>query len=279
MKKLFYSTIIGCLLISIPSIADDDFFDDLMVTKEMKEAQKEEQTVEKGRIDASKLLEGKPKILKLEKEKNTVKIEETTVQAVAPIIYEAAPMGLLWLAPIAEIEYLRVNLDPTNIKDYPNSYKATNLPKPITDFRETILSFGQRDSLWRIISYGNLIDDDTYATKGLEQYRKYYAMLEKKYGNAEDFYTPAVFNVEEPVPNDDGTTSMSIRQDEMEIGDEGFLEKIASGEAVLYATFNNDKVAVTLALMANNNNQSFIVVDYRNLTLQKKADEEIYDAL
>ena len=109
-----------------------------------------------------------------------------------------------------------------------------------------------------------------------------YAMepyYEKKYGNAEDFYTPAVFNVEEPVPNDDGTTSMAIRQDEMEIGDDGFLEKLASGESVLYSTFHNEKIAVTLALMADGNKQSFIVIDYKNLMLQKKADEEIYDAL
>jgi len=279
MKKLFFGFFAVSLLLTAHAKSADDFFDDLLITDEMKQVENKKRTFEKGQMDASKLLESKPKMLKIEKKQNKVKIEETIAKPVVPIVYDAAPMGLLWLAPVSEIEYLRVRLTSIQLKDYPNTYKATNLPKPIADFRETMLSFGHQDSLWRILSYGNFIEDDSSASKGLAMYRKYYAMLDKKYGNAEDFYTPAVFNIEEPVPNDDGTTSMAIRQVEMDIGDAGFLEKLASGEAVLYSTFNNKEIAVTLALLANGNNQSFIVIDYKNLTLQKKTDEEIFDAL
>ena len=81
------------------------------------------------------------------------------------------------------------------------------------------------------------------------------------------------------MPNPDGTTSTAIRQVKMEIGDEGFLEKLASGEAVLYSTFNNEMVGVTLALFANEDNQTFIVIDYKNLISQKKTNDDIYDAL
>ena len=279
MKKLFYGMLLASITIATPSFSADDFFDDLMATDEMKQVENKKSTFEKGKADAYKLLSEKPKTLKIEKKQNKIKIKEETVKSAIPVVYNPAPMGLLWLAPIAEIEYLRVHLTQIKVKDYPNTYKATNFPKPISDFRETLLSFGQKDSLWRILSYGNFIEDDSSASKGLTMYRKYYAMLDKKYGNAEDFYTPSTMNIEEPVPNDDGTTSMAIKQIEMEIGDDGFLEKLASGEAVLYSTFHNDEVSVTLALLADGNNQSFIVIEYKNLTLQKKADEEIFDAL
>ena len=276
MNKLFYALLAAAMSFSFNSFAKDDFFDDIMQTEEMKQGAKEEQTVEKGQMDAAKLLASKPKALKIEKRK--IKIEEKS-DKFNPKVYEHAPMGLLWLAPVSEIEYIKVQLTPVELKDYPNTYKATNLPKPLPDMREVMISFGESNSLWRIVSYGNLIEDNSKASKGLAQYNKYYEMLEKKYGNAQEFYTPAMFNVEESVPNPDGTTSTAIRQAKMEIGDEGFLEKLASGEAVLYSTFNNEMVGVTLALFANEDNQTFIVIDYKNLISQKKTNDDIYDAL
>ncbi len=276
MNKLFYALLAAAMSFSFNSFAKDDFFDDIMQTEEMKQGAKEEQTVEKGQMDAAKLLASKPKALKIEKRK--IKIEEKS-DKFNPKVYEHAPMGLLWLAPVSEIEYIKVQLTPVELKDYPNTYKATNLPKPLPDMREVMISFGESNSLWRIVSYGNLIEDNSKASKGLAQYNKYYEMLEKKYGNAQEFYTPAMFNVEESVPNPDGTTSTAIRQVKMEIGDEGFLEKLASGEAVLYSTFNNEMVGVTLALFANEDNQTFIVIDYKNLISQKKTNDDIYDAL
>lgn len=278
MNKLFYGLLVNMLVLSFNAVAQDDFFDDIMQTEEMKQEAKEDKTAEQGQLDASKLLESKPKMLKVEKQRKKIRIEESS-EKFAPVVYDHAPMGLLWLAPVSEIEYLKVQLTQVEVKDYPYTYKAVNLPKPLPDVREVMLSFGDTNTLWRIISYGNFIQDDTKATKGLAQYNKYYEMLAKKYGNAKEFYTPAMFNVEESAPNPDGTTSTVIRQVEMEVGDEGFLEKLASGEAVLYSTFNNETVAVTLALFADGNNQSYIVMDYKNLVLQKKTNDDIYDAL
>lgn len=279
MKKLFYSILLGSVAFSTQAKSEDDFFSDLMVTEEVKQEAKIDENVEKGQFDASKILESRPKMLKIQKQKRKSRVEETVVDTAVPVVYDKAPLGLLWLAPKSEIEYIKVRLEPVEIKDYPNSYKATNLPKPLSDFRETMVSFGKEDSLWRIISYGDFIDDDSTASKGLKQYERYYGLLDKKYGNAEEYYTPAVTNVEELVPNSDGTTSTAIKQVEMEKGDDGFLEKLASGESVLYSTFYNEKVSVTLALFANGQSQSFIVIDYKNIELQKKVNEEILDAL
>ena len=279
MNKLLYSLLALTIIIAFNANAQEGFFDDIMQTEEMKQDAKEENTVEKGQMDAVKLLASKPKTLKIEKKNKIVVVEEADAKKIIPVVYEHAPMGLLWLAPVSEIEYIKVKLTPVELKDYPNTYKATNLPKPLPDLREVMISFGTSNSLWRIVSYGDFIQDDTKASKGLDLYNKYYAMLEKKYGNAQEFYTPAMSNVEESVPNPDGTTSTAIRQLEMGIGDEGFLEKLASGEAVLYSTFNNEMVSVTLALFADGNNQSYIVIDYKNLVLQKKTNDDIYDAL
>ena len=279
MKNLFYGIVVGSIAVCSVAKANDDFFNELMINEEMKEEIKEEKTVEKGQLDAAKLLESRPKILQIEKQKKKIKVRETTVKEAAPIIYDPAPFGLLWMAPIKEIEYMKVALEPIEIKDNPNSYKATNLPKQLDDFREVVISFGKADALWLIRAYGNYIEDDTAASKGVAIYRKYYEMLDRKYGNADEIYTPVTVNLEEKVPNDDGTTSTIIRQEEIDIGDEGFLEALISGESVLYSTFENEKVEVTLALLATGEGKTYIVIDYKSLSFEQKANEAIFDAL
>ena len=279
MKKLFYGIFASMFAFISVAKANDNFFNDLMLTDDMKEEIKEEKSAEKSTLDAAKLLESRPKMLKIKKQKKKIKVEEEIVKETAPIIYEPAPLGLLWLAPVSEIEYIKVKLTPVELKDNPNSYKATNLPKQLAFIRETILGFGNNDSLWRIAAYGNYIEDDSKASKGLAEYQKYYDMLEKKYGNAEEFFTPGVINIEEKIPNDDGTTSIAISQEEVQIGEEGFLETLVSGESVLYATFRDKKTSVTLALLATGENKTYIAIDYKNLTVEQKTNEAIYDAL
>lgn len=245
--------------------AADNFFDDLIVSEEMKQ----KQVSESSKFEAGKLLDSKPKILRVDRKK--MRLEKVEPEKAAPIIREPAPLGLKWLATVDEIKYLNVRLTPVELKDMPNSYLAENLPTPVSAFREIILSFGENDALWRIAAYGKFIEDDSAASKALKEYRKYYQILEKKYGNAHQFYTPAVLNVD----TDDGTTSSR----EMDIGEDGFLQKLMSGETTLYATFENGKVGVTLALSADGNGQTFIIVDYKNLSAGKQEIEELYNAL
>ena len=153
MKNLFYGIVVGSIAVCSVAKANDDFFNELMINEEMKEEIKEEKTIEKGQLDAAKLLESRPKMLQIEKQNKKIKVRETTVKEAAPIIYDPAPFGLLWMAPIKEIEYMKVALEPIEIKDNPNSYKATNLPKQLDDFREVVISFGKADALWLIRAY------------------------------------------------------------------------------------------------------------------------------
>ena len=273
MKKFFLITS-GLLAFSVSEVwAQNSFFGDLIVSEQM---EKEKQG-ESGQFEARKILESKPTVLSVQNKKK--KIEKVEVKKTAPIIRAPAPLGLKWLATVDEIKYLHVYLKPIEIKDMPNSYEASNLPNPVADFRLVNLSFGDNDALWRIAAYGKFIDDDTSASKGLKEFEKYYKLLSKKYGNSQEFYTPAVVNVDETLIADDGTQTTQTTTREMQIGEPGFLQKLASGEATLYATFENGKVGVTLALYADGNSQTYIVVDYKDLSAGKKELEDLYDAL
>jgi len=258
--------------------AEEDFFDNLIVDDEMKQEVKTNIEKENAQIKAGEILDQKPLQLKIDAN-NQFKVKKTTVEEIVPIERELAPFGLKWLATKDEILELQVKLEPYMVKDSPQSYMATNLPKPVKAMREVLISFGDENALWRISGYGKFLDDDDKATKGLEEYHKFYDMLEEKYGNAEEFYTPYVKNVEETTTNEDGSTSKVIKQYFMQIGDEGFKQRLMSGEATLYATFENDHIGVTLALLANGEGQTYIIIDYKNLKKNEIDLKEIYEAL
>ena len=258
--------------------AEEDFFDNLIVDDEMKQEVKTNIEKENAQIKAGEILDQKPLQLKIDAN-NQFKIKKTTVEEIVPIEREIAPFGLKWLATKDEILELQVKLEPYTVKDSPQSYMATNLPKPVKAMREVLISFGDENALWRISGYGKFLDDDDKATKGLEEYHKFYDMLEEKYGNAEEFYTPYVKNVEETTTNEDGSTSKVIKQYFMQIGDEGFKQRLMSGEATLYATFENDHIGVTLALLADGQGQTYIIIDYKNLKKNEIDLKEIYEAL
>ncbi len=278
MKKVFLSILSLFLTLNHNAKADDDFFDNLIVDDELKQKIEQKDAIEEGKNKASEILDSKP--IKLQIDDNLkMKMEELNVEQVAPVVREPAPFGLKWLATKKEIEYQHVRLNKAQVKDSPNSYIADNLPKPVKAFREVLLSFGDNDALWRIAAYGNFMEDDSSATKGLEQYKKFYEMLNDKYGNAEEFYTPAVVSVEEEITLDDGTKSRSIKQKVLEMGDPGFKEKLMNGQSTLYSTFENDTIGVTLALLADGNGQTYVIIDYKNLKIDEVEKQEIYEAL
>lgn len=273
MKKILTGLFIILLSFAHSVYAADDFFDGLIVSEEMKK----EELGQSGTEQARKLLESKPTVLKVQNKK--VRFKEAAPEEAAPIIRAPAPFGLKWLATVDEIKYLSVRLRPIEIKDNPHSYVLTNLPNPVSAFREVTASFGDNDSLWRITAYGKMINDTDTASKGVAEYNKYYRLLNQKYGNGQQFFTPAVINVDEVLTAEDGTQSTVSHSNEIEIGGKGFLSKLVSGESSLYSTFDNGKVGVTLALIADGNNQTYIVIDYKNLSATKKENDELYEAL
>lgn len=280
MKKILSLVILSSVMFSSAVRAENDFFDDLIIDSQHKKQIKENIQIEEGKVKASELLDKKLMDLKFEQKRKEAEEKKDVEPEPDPAeLYEAAPFGLFWLAPIDVIKKIGVVLTPKSIKDSPNSYTATNLPKPVKAFESVIISFGETDLLWRIAGQGVPMEDDSNASKGLSVYHKFYNIFKEKYGFDEEFYTAASVNVDEEVMLKDGSKSHIIKQKFIEKGDEGFKQKLMTGESVLYATFKNNSVSVTLALMANGDGQTFIMVDYKSLKINDLEHEKMLDAL
>ena len=276
MKNILCLSVILLTMFSLKAKAENDFFDELIIDHENQKKLEEEIKMEESKVKASQMLDQKLMDLQFEQKRKDAEDKQNGIEKV---VYDPAPFGLLWLAPQKEIEKLGVVLTPKQVKDSPNSFTATNLPKPVNAFESVLVSFGDNDILWRIAGYGMPMEDNQNATNGLKEYDKFYKIFDEKYANAEEFYTAAVINVDEEIMLKDGTKSHVIKQKFIEKGDEGFKEKLMKGESVLYAIFHNDSVSVTLALMANGDGQTFIMVDYKNLKINDLEHEKMMDAL
>lgn len=273
MKNILCFLILISAFIIEKAKAENDFFDDLIIDNETRKHIEEEMKIEESKTKTSEILD--KKLIDLQFQQKKKEIEEPEPEK----NYETAPFGLFWLTPKEIIEKKGVVLTPKNIKDTPNSFIATNLPKPVAAFENVLVSFGESDMLWRIAGYGTPMEDDEKATRGLKEYQKFYNIFDEKYGNAEEFYTAAVINVDEEVVLKDGSKSHIIKQKFIEKGDDDFKQKLMSGDSVLYAIFRNDSVSVTLALMANGEGKTFIMVDYKNIKINELEHEKMMDAL
>lgn len=289
MKKGLW--IIGLLVLTAivrlnPSLAQNstDFYDNLLISDEIKT----EENAEQAKDTAGKLLDAKPLEIKidspllrshqekLQKARHSQKIKSRnkTLQEAEP-----APFGLAWGATYDEVKNDGVTLVAVGQKDYVNNFKATHLPKKVSTFREVILTFGVENELWRMIAYGNFINDTPSAEKVLEIYNQYYKLLEKKYGNAQQFYTPKVINVDKVTDLGNGKSKTETIQQEQVMGNPNFLKELQSGEAFLYATFENGKVGAALSVSVDGDGQSYITIEYKNLTIMQAREKNTLDAL
>lgn len=183
-----------------------------------------------------------------------------------------APFGLLWNASINETKAQGIELTPVDMKDYPDSFSATRLPKAINFFERVYISFGEEDELQRILAYSHAIEDDSHASKTIQYYKKYSENLEQKYGNMEQFFTPAPIEEKKEGNKDAPKPDNSI-------GNPNFLSQLADGTAVLYSTYHNDNISATLSIDVDGEQKSYIVIDYSNLQVIKQQDKTTYDAL
>lgn len=186
-----------------------------------------------------------------------------------------APFGLMWNASVATTNNQGVQLDSVEIKDYPNSYQAFHLPKMVDFFDRVYLSFGKNDELYRILAYSQFLDDDSSAGKVLAYYKTYSEYLDKKYGNMKQEFIPA--KISKTIENTDGKTT-TVEEDDP-IGNPRFLSQLENGTAVLFSTYNNDKIEVTLSISVDGDQKSYIVIDYRNIQILKQQETSTIDAL
>jgi len=255
MKK--YLLLGVCLLWSFNCVAQqnevEDFFSELV-----EEKQKPEGVEDKG-LTARKVFEINPKTDNLPSIK-APKIEtkaEREVFKKANIEKEVAPFGLYWGASMRDTEEAGVDLRPFTKKSEVNAYTATSLPKPIKDF-SVVVDFGDTDELWKITAYSTPQKDDGKASKVVELYKKFYNLLEKKYGVAKENVSDA--------PN-------------IMMGDDGYLEALKNKEAKASASFNSGSVIANIEIKALQDDHTFMILEYISKKITRAREEDILDAL
>lgn len=285
MNKIF-TFAVCCALLPGASLAADasSFYEDILINDEIKsqtEAKRQKQAqhnqIHKVQKEAAKLLESDlpPINVKIDGLPSRPQVSEALQKRAEVEKLSPAPFGLNWGATILDTRDLGVTLTPIGEKDYVNNFSAGNLPKSLNGFRSIDLTFGIENELWRIIAYGDFMQDTPDAAMVLRQYRRFYQLLERKYGNAQQFFTPQ--------PTTETLQQSSAAQEtpkvDNSIGNPHFLAQLQSGEAELYATFEGHDIGAALSVNVDGSGQSYIVIDYKNLKILRQREEQALDTL
>lgn len=293
MSKIWFSLLLFALTIvfAVKSAVSENFYEDVLISSDLKQQERADSAKNK----ASSLLDSEAPVIKIDntlpplpfrfERQNgspTVSSHRSTASASTENIvtkYGEAPFGLAWGGTYNQIKSLGIGLVHTEVKDSPNSFFATTLPKNLPGFNQVIVSFGENNLLWKITAYSDLFDDTPSAEKALEMYHKYYRLLEQKYGNAQQFYTPKITVVEKIVKDKDDKDVVEKTNIEEPIGGKNFLAELQSGEAVLYSTFENQKVGAALSISVDGNGKSYVIINFTNLEIFKEREDKLLDAL
>ena len=274
-NKLFFGAALSVIISASAAVAQEassDFYQNILFSEEYEQKQQENQ----AKDSAAALLEKDVKPAPLPTTETNVAAPQTLSQTLDNLknTYGSAPLGLVWGASMSDVEKSGVRLIPQPMKDYTNSFLAEKLPNPLKDFSTAYLIFGDSDKLYRVLARSDKISDDTpNATKTLKLYQYYYNLLSKKYGNAQQNYSLATTNVDEN-PTQANSAAAQSPEDNPNL-----LANLISGAAVLYATFGGEDVGVALAVNVDDDNQTYIEIDYRNLKIIKENELNVLEAL
>lgn len=299
MAKIWFVALLSVLPFFSPDTHAEEygkFYEDVLISSDVKL----EENAETAKNNASSLLDKKAPVIKIEGQaalpfrsqrpkgetqnrsesmpfsfgQNKPAIVENTTTK-----YGEGPFGLSWGGTYNQIKAMGVELEKVEIKDYVNSFAASQLPKPLPDFDKVIISFGEDNLMWRVLAYGKKLDDDADAAKVLKLYRKYYKLLNQKYGNAKEFFTPKITVIEKTVKDQFGRDQIETTKVKEPLGGKNFLAELQSGEAVLYATFEDLKVGAALAVNVDGDGKSYLILDFTNLQIYKEREEQTLNAL
>ena len=188
--------------------------------------------------------------------------------------YQSAPFGLYWAASQENIKKFGFELLPAERKDYKNVFQVVNPQQKNNTFAYIIAIFGMQDKLWCVYAQGIPQEDDAKATKVLALYHRYFEALSAKYGNAEEHFEP--YTYEEQLIKGEGEKKKVITVTKQNpLGGDNFLQELQEGKAVLYATFQNDKIGVTLGVSVDGDGKSYISVDYKDFALMDSEQQTI----
>ncbi|MBQ8481766.1 MAG: hypothetical protein IJ532_04465 [Alphaproteobacteria bacterium] len=183
--------------------------------------------------------------------------------------YQSAPFGLFWGIDKEQTEQLGFVIRPAEREDYTNVYLVTN-PKQNSDTFDIVTAiFGEQNKLWCIYAQSKPQKDTPQASDVIDLYNKYYKALGKKYGNAQQYFTPYTYTEEIQEGEEEPETVTRAG----EIGNDNFLKQLQEGLAVLYATFENKELGITLGVSVDGDSQSYISIDYKNLQMMREEQQ------
>ncbi len=212
-----------------------------------------------------------------EKENKTKAEAEENPEIIAQKIkakLQPAPFGLYWAATADETKKLGFELNPAERKDYKNVFIVKNSQQKNNTFQQITAIFGEQNKLWCIYARGNLLEDDAQASKVLALYHRYYQALSAKYGNAQEHFEPYTYE-EELIEGEGNQKKISKITKQNPIGGDNFLQELQEGKAVLYATFQNDEIGVTLGISVDGNGKSYISIDYKDFALRESEQQAV----
>lgn len=186
--------------------------------------------------------------------------------------YTPAPFGLFWGINKEQTEILGFDLQSAERKDYTNVYSIGNAKQSNDTFDIITAIFGEQNKLWCIFAQSKPQPDTPQAENVLKLYNTYYAALEQKYGNAIQYFTPAEYT-EKVIEQDNGIAVEKTVTKADPIGNDNFLKELQLGTAVLYATFENEMLGVTLGVSVDGEGKSYISIDYKNLKIMEEENQ------
>lgn len=235
--------------------------------------QNEIKSLEKLKVKAAEIQKISPSLEKIETPQEQQETKEEVLQKLRDSL-QAAPMGLYWAATQEQIQELGFELKPAERKDYKNVFQVLNPQQNNNTFALTTAIFGLQNKLWCIYAQGALLDDDAQASRVLALYHRYYEALSKKYGNAQEHFEPYTYQ-EQLIEGEGDKKNVRTVTKQNPLGGADFLKELQEGKAVLYATFQNAEIGVTLGVSVDGDGKSSISIDYKNFALMDSEQQTV----
>ena len=173
-----------------------------------------------------------------------------------------APFGLQWGMSADQVRGLGVSLTEIPADENGTQFRATDLPKTVSDLETTVLSFGFHDGLWRVASVSETFENDPYGLKVRTRYEELQKVLANKYG--------------QPVEHHHQDTELWKDRDE-------FLAGISAGRSWHFSSFDSTPISVQLSIRASALNDAYYVVIFKDSREEdrvkadnKRAEEDAF---
>ncbi|MGI3775884.1 MAG: hypothetical protein ACRYGC_01195 [Janthinobacterium lividum] len=154
------------------------------------------------------------------------------------------PFGLIYGSSSDIVRQNGVSLEPWSAKsDWGKTFVASGLSKVLSDMEPPVLSFGFKDSLWRVAAAGKTVESDPYGNRVVARYQELAVSLSQRYGYGMETDT---------------------RDHEMWKEPNEYVMSIKQGRASRYTEFKTPGIYVELSIRAVDNNSAFYLIIFKS---------------